>query len=781
MNWSSRCIKTSMVLLLLAASGREVGAQPFTGSSPRLGYVYPAGVCQGSTVQLTLGGQFLDGITNVFLSGAAVSAKVIRRDAPITQGQINQLRDEMRQLTEKRRALMKQNRGRSPARLAQTNTAAWTAADMRALADIQRKIESFQRQPSSPAIADTLQVELVFRSNTAPGKYELRVQGPRGLSNPVTFCVDTLTEWVEPPPAQENFAGQFRKSRIANEQTAVKSRPENKVTLPVTVNGQIFPSETDRYRFKATKGQHIVAVVRARELIPYLADAVPGWFQATLNHNDARGREIAYSDDYRFQPDPVIHFEVPVDGEYVLEIKDAIFRGREDFVYRLAIGELPFITGIFPLGGPVGQPVPVQLAGWNLPQTWVTNFSDEQGAFPLELKAGTRCSNVLPWRADKLPHISETEPKGKSQQPQKIRLSCIVDGRIDEPGDLDFYCFSAEAGEEIVLEVMARRLMSPMDSTIQLMDAEGTIIAANDDYRDPAIGLQTHHADSYLLARMPKKGTYVVQVTDAQRQGGSAFAYRLRVSTPQPDFELRLAPSSITGRPGLSYPLTCYAIRRDGFKGEIKLALDEAPAGFSLAGAVIPAGEDSARFTIALPANAGSGRSSLNITGSAKVNSTQIIRKAVPVEDMMQAFFYRHLVPTAEFDVCIAGRSWMRNPLRLSGPARIGIPAGGTAKVTVSGSMPGLGDRLELALNQPPQAMEISRISSTRNEVELTLKAGSGFKPGTRGTLIVDLVPGGAGAGKGKGNSARAKVPVGSLPAIQYEILPAKEGQPGLE
>jgi hypothetical protein len=727
-------------------------------------------------VQVTLGGQFLDGITNVFLSGTEVSATIIRRDAPITQGQINQLRDEMRQLTEKRRTSMKQNRQRPSARQSSTNNASWTAADARTLADIQRKLERFQRQPSSPAIADTLLVELGLSSNAVPGKYELHVQGPRGLSNPVTFCVDTLPEWVEPPPAQENFAGQFRKSRIANEQSPVKSRPENKVRLPITVNGQIFSSETDRYRFKAYKGQQIVAVVHARDLIPYLADAVPGWFQATLTLRDARGRELAYSDDYRFQPDPVIHFEVPADGEYVLELKDAIFRGREDFVYRLAIGELPFITGIFPLGGAVGHPVPVQLTGWNLPQTWATNFSAEQGTLPFQLVEGARCSNVLPWRADKLPQISEAEPNNRTERPQNIQLSCIVDGRIDQAGDVDFYSFSAEAGQEVVLEVMARRLMSPLDSAIRLLDSKGTMIAANDDFRDPAIGLQTHHADSYLLARLPEKGTYLVQVTDAQHQGGNAFAYRLRVSTPQPDFELRLAPATITGRPGLSYPLTCYAIRRDGFKGEIKLALEGAPAGFSLSGAVIPADQDSVRFTLGLPPNASSGRLPLSITGSASVNSTRLIRKAVPVEDMMQAFFYRHLVPATEFDVCIVGRSWMRNPMRISGPGRVGIPAGGTAKVSLAGVMPGLGDRIELVLNQPPETMEISGVGSGRNEAELTLKAGSALKPGTRGTLIVDLVPNGPGAGKGKGNSARGKVAVGSLPAIQYEILPAAEG-----
>ena len=46
---------------------------------------------------------------------------------------------------------------------------------------------------------------------------------------------------------------------------------------------------------------------------------------------------------------------MPADGEYIVEIKDAIYRGREDFVYRVAIGEFPFVTGVFPLGGPAGE------------------------------------------------------------------------------------------------------------------------------------------------------------------------------------------------------------------------------------------------------------------------------------------------------------------------------------------------------------------------------------------------------------------------------------------
>ena len=68
-------------------------------------------------------------------------------------------------------------------------------------------------------------------------------------------------------------------------------------------------------------------------------------------------RSSAASDVYKRQ--------VPEDGPYVIEIKDAISRGRPDFVYRIAIGELPFVTSIFPLGGRVDGQTTVEVKGHN--------------------------------------------------------------------------------------------------------------------------------------------------------------------------------------------------------------------------------------------------------------------------------------------------------------------------------------------------------------------------------------------------------------------------------
>ena len=140
-------------------------------------------------------------------------------------------------------------------------------------------------------------------------------------------------------------------------------------------------------------------------------------------------------------------------------------------------------------------------------------------------------------------------------------------------------CFrsTGKAGETIVAEVTARRLDSPLDSMLKLTDATGKLLAFNDDHEDVGCGLNTHHADSYLMVELPADGTYFVHLGDTARNGGKAYAYRLRISPPRPDFELRVVPSSASFRSKGAAALNVYAIRKDGFAGDIKLSLKDPP------------------------------------------------------------------------------------------------------------------------------------------------------------------------------------------------------------
>ena len=141
------------------------------------------------------------------------------------------------------------------------------------------------------------------------------------------------------------------------------------------------------------------------DLVPYVADGVPGWFQAVLRLYDSGGKEVAYNDDFYFRPDPVLYYEVPADGEYVLTINEALYRGRESFTYRMTVGELPFVTNIFPLGGRVGEPVKIEMDGWNLEKTTLTPPPKDAkpGRHLIAATNGTLVSNYVPFALDTLP------------------------------------------------------------------------------------------------------------------------------------------------------------------------------------------------------------------------------------------------------------------------------------------------------------------------------------------------------------------------------------------
>ena len=79
---SSVSKRAALVVAALLATASAATAQP----RPYIGYVYPAGGQQGATFQVKLGGQNLDGVHGVIVSGRGASGKLIsylRRIGPI--------------------------------------------------------------------------------------------------------------------------------------------------------------------------------------------------------------------------------------------------------------------------------------------------------------------------------------------------------------------------------------------------------------------------------------------------------------------------------------------------------------------------------------------------------------------------------------------------------------------------------------------------------------------------------------------------------------------------
>jgi hypothetical protein len=723
--------------------------------TPHIAYVYPAGGRQGAACNVVIGGQFLSGITNfaVLMDGDLARAKIAAYDRPLKPQEQQALKEELAKFQERRK-----------------NGGQLTQMDLARVDGIKRVLTQFGRRPANPAISEFMTLQLSLATNTTPGDHEIRVRTPGGLSNPLKFCVGLLPEtskldWKAVP-----------KDRGGTD-PAMPRPAEATVRLPVTINGQIAPAGVDRYHFWAQRGRQIIIVVEARRLIPYLADAVPGWFEAALTIYDSKGNEVASAERYRFHPDPVIRFEAPHDGTYTVEIHDSLYRGREDFVYRLTIGELPFVTDIFPPGGPAGEKTAVELSGWNLTTHTLTldNTGKAPGIYPVSITQDGRPSNPVPFAVDNLPEILEQEPDNSPESAQSVALPVIINGRINEPGDEDVFRFEGRAGQQIVAEVLARRLDSPLDSTLKLTDAAGKQLAFNDDYDDKGSGLETDHADSYLTATLPADGNYYLRIADAQHQGGRDYTYRLRVSAPRPDFALRVVPSGLNVRAGLSIPVTVFALRKDGFTNAIELRLKNAPAGFSLSGALIPANQDKAQFTLKAPPQAGNEMMPLSLEGSAEIAGQTIVHPAVPAEDMMQAFAYRHLVPARELEVAVADnpRPFASNSIKILSATPVKIPAGGTARVRVATPGNNFSNRFELELSGAPAGISIQSVSPVEGGMEIMLECAETNTPSvTAGNLIVNVLPKIAPATPAATRPKnQRRNPVGALPAIPFVVV----------
>jgi hypothetical protein len=308
------------------------------------------------------------------------------------------------------------------------------------------------------------------------------------------------------------------------------------------------------------------------------------------------------------------------------------------------------------------------MKGWNLETAELKPPPKDAGPGIYALAATTKeglVSNRLPFALDTLPESFDKEPNNDQAHAQKVELPVIINGRVDRPDDWDVFQFAGRAGDTVVVEVSARRLDSPLDSLLKLTDATGKLLAFNDDHEDAESGVNTHHADSYLMVELPADGTYFVHLGDVARHGGEEYAYRLRISAPQPDFALRVVPSSVALRSKSSTTISVHAIRKDGFTGPISLSLKDPPAGFSSPAISLSDTQPMARLTVRTDLVDTKQPVNLAVVGRAKIQQQEVAHEAVPAEDRMQAFLWRHLVPAEELNCLVFNPSYEPPPKRV--------------------------------------------------------------------------------------------------------------------
>lgn len=607
-----------------------------------------------------------------------------------------------------------------------------------------------------------LRVTVKLGEHAKTGMHDFRVIAQDGISNRFRFFVDQYPEVTESKPESKTKAPMDLDLKLADDLPA----------LPVVVNGRIFGADRDLFGFDVQAGQTIVFDVQARAILPYVADAVPGWFQACITLYDSKGRTVVFADDDRFDPDPRLIYTFASAGKYYIEINDAIFRGREDWVYRLRIGEIPTLTHVFPLGATRNEQQTFELFGVHLPSKQITlNFSENQkplGMIEVKNDQGFY-ANRLPVLLNDMPSVMEIEPNDWHKKAQDIQWPVCVNGRIDKPGDMDTFAVTLPKNNmSLVMNVYGRRLGSPIDTCLDVMDPKGKWLKANDDKVDPAFALVTHHADSQLLYKFRKKGRYTFRIRETQGKGGSEYAYRVVVSEPQADFALRLMPINRSIMPGGSAELTVQAIRAPGFVAPIDLTFGNLPEGIQVRGDRIPKGQSVVRLTFTAPPTLTGDLILPTLTGTATVADQKITRVAQPAQEVMQAFIYKHRPVTEELLFAITPRKYYSVTLENPDLPVLEIPVGGEVEVAFKIQREkGAKKNIRLVGYNPPRGINIrpGTVKAKQSKGKIKIIVNKYVKPGFEQNIVVH-------AEMKQGKKQRIDIPA---PAVMIRVIEAVE------
>jgi len=299
-----------------------------------------------------------------------------------------------------------------------------------------------------------------------------------------------------------------------------------------------------------------------------------------------------------------------------------------------------------------------------------------------------------------------------------------------------------------------------MDSVVHILDSQSKVLQWNDDTNTLNVGLTTHHADSRLIFEAPATGKYGIKVADAQAKGGSDYGYFLRVDAPRPDFRVFMTPSALNKQRG-AVPFKLTVSRTEGFNSAVDVIIKDGPAGMRVDGARIPPETDEILMTLSLPKGTKEGPHSIKLAAIANVAGHTLEREILPTDEVMQAFIYKHLLPSAENILFVPRNAGALGIQDLTNT--IAIKPGETLPMTLNCPDVRNGhEDIALELVAAPAGLSVTSGNLEGGRYAFSLQAGAKAKSWS-GNLIFQIFEENVGP---KGS----RRPVGWIPAIPARI-----------
>ena len=291
------------------------------------------------------------------------------------------------------------------------------------------------------SLKDGLSLDVQIDADASPGICKINCKSSKGLVLEIDLEVDRFLRTAENEPNDSRLTGQA-------------------LALPVSIKSALQrPGDCDWFYIDANAGQEIAVQIQTEKddkiFAPVMQMVAP---DGTVVAESTQGW-LAHA---CFQK-----------GRYSIEVRDRDYRGGETLgSYRLHVGSFPIVTSIFPLGAQIGKETTwtlqgVGLTGKNILKATIPNSYKEGDKVPFEtLFPGL---TVVP---GKTLVASDVLEKTHTQN-EVLQVPSVGNGLFANQKDVHVWKIEAKKGHKIIVETMASRLGSNVDTYLEILDPMG--------------------------------------------------------------------------------------------------------------------------------------------------------------------------------------------------------------------------------------------------------------------------------------------------------------------